>query len=103
MLTLKEPIKLQTAAGQIAVRDDFGNRIRDNYSLLSVQFTPKELLLLMSTPPEEQEEQPSMTTLVTQNKVSMYQGVSLEVVNHIVNRIPVSYTHLDVYKRQVYP
>ncbi|HIY54234.1 MAG TPA: hypothetical protein H9832_09815 [Candidatus Agathobaculum merdavium] len=102
MLTLKEPIKLQTAAGQIAVRDDFGDRIRDNYSLLSVQFTPKELLLLMSTPPEEQEEQPGMTTLVTQNKVSMYQGVSLEIVNHIVNRILLTQHTPFTYQDTVY-
>lgn len=102
MLTLKEPIKLQTVAGQIAVRDDFGDRIRDNYSLLSVQFTPKDLLLLMSAPPEEQEEQPGMTTLVTQNKVSMYQGVSLEVVNHIVNRILLTQNTPFTYQDTVY-
>ena len=102
MLTLKEPIKLQTAASRITVRNDFGDRIRDNYSLLSVQFTPKELLLLMSTPPEEKEEQPGMTTLVTQNKVSMYQGVSLEVVNHIINRILLTQHTPFTYQDTVY-
>lgn len=102
MLTVKEPIRLQCAAGRIAVRDDFGDRIRENYSLLSVQFTPKELLLLLSAPPEEQEEQPGMTTLVTQNKVSMYQGVSLEVVNHIVNRILLTQHTPFTYQDTVY-
>ena len=102
MLTLKEPIKLQTAAGQITVRNDFGDRIRDNYGILSVQFTPKELLLLMSAPPEEQEEQPGMTTLVTQNKTSLYQGVSLEVVNHIVNRILLTQQTPFTYQDSVF-
>lgn len=102
MLTVKEPIRLQCATGQIAVRDDFGDRIRENYSLLSVQFTPKELLLLLSAPPEESEEQPGMTTLVTQSKVSLYQGVSLEVVNHIINRILLTQHTPFTYQDTVY-
>lgn len=102
MLTLKEPIPLQTAAGRITVQDDFSDRIRENYSLLSVQFTPKDLLLLMSAPPEETEEPPGMTTLVTQNNVSMYQGVSLEVVNNIVNRILLTQNTPFTYQDTVY-
>lgn len=102
MLTLKEPIPLQTAAGRITVHDDFSDRIRENYNLLSVQFTPKDLLLLMSAPPEETEEPPGMTTLVTQNNVSMYQGVSLEVINHIVNRILLTQNTPFTYQDTVY-
>lgn len=102
MLTLKEPIRLQSAAGVIPAQDAFSDRIRDNYSLLAAQFTPKELLLLMTEPPEEEPETPGMTTLVTQNNVTVRHGLTLEVLNSIVNRIMLTQNAPFTYQDTVY-
>ena len=101
MLTLKEPIRLQSAAGVIPAQDAFSDRIRDNYSLLAAQFTPKELLLLMTELPEEPET-PGMTTLVTQNNVTVRHGLTLEVLNSIVNRIMLTQNAPFTYQDTVY-
>ena len=102
MLTLKEPIRLQSAAGVIPARDAFSDRIRDNYGLIAAQFTPKELLLLMTEPPEEEPETPGMTTLVTQNNVNVRHGLTLEVLNSIVNRIVLTQHTPFTYQDSVY-
>ena len=102
MLTLKEPIRLQSAAGMIPAQDAFSDRIRDNYSLLAAQFTPKELLLLMTELPEEEPETPGMTTLVTQNNVTVRHGLTLEVLNSIVNRIMLTQNAPFTYQDTVY-
>ncbi len=102
MLTIKEPIRLQCAANIISVRDSFGERLRGNYSLLSTSFTPKELLLLLNTPPEIPEEQGGMTTLVTENNVSVKNGLTVELVSNIVNRILLTQQAPFTYQDTVY-
>ena len=102
MLTLKEPIRLQGAVAMIPTQDAFGARIRENYSLLTAQFTPKDLLLLMADQPMEEQVSPDMTTLVTQNHVSVRHGLTLEVLNNIVNRIMLTQTTPFTYQDSVY-
>ncbi len=102
MLTIKEPIRLQCAANIISVRDSFGEKLRGNYSLLSTSFTPKELLLLLNTPPEIPEEQGGMTTLVTENNVSVKNGLTVELVSNIVNRILLTQQASFTYQDTVY-
>ncbi|MCI7125168.1 MAG: hypothetical protein MR935_03040 [Agathobaculum sp.] len=102
MLIVKEPIRLQSAANMISVQNGFGERIRDNYSLLSTQFTPKELLFLLSGTPEAPEEQGGMTTLVTQNSLSVQNGMTVELFTQIVNRILLTQHTPFTYQDSVY-
>ena len=102
MLTLKTPIQLHIAQGLTGNMDTFGERIRGNYSLLGAHYTPKDLLFFLSAPPELPEELGGMTTLVSQQSHVDIRTVTMDVVNHVVNRILLDGTEQFTYQDQVY-
>lgn len=102
MLTLKAPIQLHIAQGLTGNMDTFGERIRGNYSLLGAHYTPKDLLFLLTAPPELPEELGGMTTLVSQQNHVDVRSVTMDVVNHVVNRILLDGTEQFTYQDQVY-
>ena len=87
MLTLKEPIQLHIASGLTGNAEAFGARILGNYRLLGAHYTPKDLLFLLAAPPEPGEDQGGMTTLVNQQPNLEVRTVTMDVVNHLINRI----------------
>lgn len=102
MLTLKAPLQLHTAQPLTVDMDAFGERIRGNYGLLGAHFAPKDLLFLMTAPPELPEDLGGMTTLVNQQNQVDIRSVSMDVVNHVVNRILLDGTEQFTYQDQVY-
>ena len=102
MLTLKDPIQLHITQGLTGNAEAFGARIMGNYSILGARYTPKDLLFLLAAPPELPESQPGMTTLVEQSTSIDARKISLDVVNHVVNRILLDGTSQFTYQDQVY-
>lgn len=102
MLTLKAPIQLHIAQALTGNAEAFGERIRGNYDLLGAQFAAKDLLFLMTAPPELPEDLGGMTTLVQQQNAVDARSVTMDVVNHVVNRILLDGTDQFTYQDQVY-
>ena len=102
MLTLRDPIQLHIAQSLTGNAEAFGARIMGNYSLLGAHYTPKDLLFLLTAPPELPEGQGGMTTLVEQNTSVDARTVTLDVINHVVNRILLDGTNQFTYQDQVY-
>lgn len=102
MLTLKAPIQLHITQDLTGNAESFCERIRGNYSLLGAHFTAKDLLFLMTAPPELPEQLGGMTTLVNQQNTVDVRSVTMEVVNHVVNRILLDGTQQFTYQDQVY-
>lgn len=102
MLTLKEPIQLHIASGLTGNAEAFGARILGNYCLLGAHYTPKDLLFLLAAPPEPGEDQGGMTTLVNQQTNLDVRTVTMDVVNHVINRIMLDGTNQFTYQDQVY-
>ena len=103
MLTLKAPIKLHTAqALTMASAESFGERIIGNYHILNAKIAPKDLLFLLTAPPEVLQEQGGMTTLVNNDTRVDLSNVTVDVVNHVINRILLDGTSQFTYQDQVY-
>ena len=102
MLTLRDPIQLHIARNLTGKAEAFGARIMGNYSLLGARYTPKDLLFLLTAPPEPMESQGGMTTLVDQHTSVDVRSVSLDVVNHVINRILLDGSSHFTYQDQVY-
>lgn len=102
MLTLKQPIQLNSCQPFLTVSDAFHEKLAGNYSLLTAHISPKELLFLLTTPPELPELSGGMTTLITQNQVEENSSLTLEVLNQVVNRILVADQPSFTYQDQVY-
>jgi len=102
VLTLKEPIKLNSLRGILTASDILSEKIRANYDLLSTQFSPKELLLLLTASPEFSEDMGGMTTIAANTNIQNSQNLKLDVINNVINRILMS-EHVDfTYQDQVY-
>lgn len=102
MLTLKDPIQLHIAQNLTGNAEAFGARIMGNYSLLGARYTPKDLLFLLAAPPEPMESLGGMTTLVDQHTSVDVRSVSMDVINHVVNRILLDGSSQFTYQDQVY-
>ena len=102
MLTLREPIQLNSQREFLTASEDFGARIAGNYALLAAHFTPKDLLFLLTAPPELPEDLGGMTTIAVQNSAVDVRTVTMDVVNHVVNRILLEHSDHFTYQDQVY-
>ena len=102
MLTLSQPIQLNSSRPFLSLSDGFQERITGNYELLRAHFTPKDLLFLLTAPPELPEDLGGMTTIAVDNTAVDARRITLEVVNHVLNRILISDQPSFTYQDQVY-
>ena len=102
MLTLSQPIQLKSSRPFLSLSDGFQERITGNYELLRAHFTPKDLLFLLTAPPELPEDLGGMTTIAVDNTAVDARRITLEVVNHVLNRILISDQPSFTYQDQVY-
>lgn len=87
MLTLTEPIKLNTGVPITTVSDGLSERIRGNYSLMSAEVTPKELLLLTASQDAPLIEEGNVTNVTLNAGGKHISSMTLEILNQVVNRI----------------
>lgn len=102
MLIRTKPIQLHTGMGLSCGAESFSERIRGNYDLCASALAPKDLLFLMSEPPEEASSPAGMTVLVDQSGQQDHWNVTMDVVNHVVNRILLDGSARFTYQDQVY-
>lgn len=102
MLTLSQPIQLNSTRPFLSLSDSFQERITGNYELLRAHFTPKDLLFLLTAPPDLPEDLGGMTTIAVENNVVDARRITLEAVNHVLNRILLSDQPSFTYQDQVY-
>ena len=102
MLTLSQPIQLNSTRPFLSLSEGFQERITGNYELLRAHFTPKDLLFLLTAPPELPEDLGGMTTIAVDNTAVDARRITLEVVNHVLNRILISDQPSFTYQDQVY-
>lgn len=102
MLTLQEPIQLQSTKQSLTLTEGFGERIAANYQIMGARFTPKDLLLLLVAPPEYPETLGGGTSIAMQTDIRSTQNNLLEVVNNVTNRILLMHQESFTYQDQVY-
>lgn len=102
MITLKEPVKLNSCRPFVSVSEGFPQRIIGNYDLMRGQFSPEDLLFHLTAPPNLPEETASMTSLVMQNQLIDNSNLNVGIISNVVNRILMSSDHNFTYQDQVY-
>lgn len=102
MLTIKKPMTLQTNTALISMNKGFCQRLLHGYSLMTARIAPKDLLFLLTAPMEFPEDLGNNTSLNLQNNFTDVRQVTIDVVNHIVNRIMLEQYSPFTYQDQVY-
>ncbi|MDR0853277.1 MAG: hypothetical protein LBN34_02805 [Clostridiales Family XIII bacterium] len=109
MLTVSEPIKLNTARSFTtfsppdgAWSDPFYERIAGAYSLMAMDFTPKDLLLLLFATPETPIGDGGMTSLLEVEQNTYARSFLLNIVNNVLNRITLSDSQDFTYQDDIY-
>ena len=102
MLTMGEPLKLQTAKPMETLGDAFTERITGNYQLLEEHMTPTDMLHFIAAPPELYTQEAGMAPLVNHYSMAETQNVSMKLINNVLNRILVSDTYQLTYQDRVF-
>ena len=102
MLTMGEPLKLQTAKPMETLGDAFTERITGNYQLLEEHMTPTDMLHFIAAPPELYTQETGMAPLVNHYSMAETQNVSMKLINNVLNRILVSDTYQLTYQDRVF-
>lgn len=102
MLTMGEPIKLQTAKPMETLGDAFTERITGNYQILEEHMTPSDMLHFIAAPPELYTQEAGMAPLVNHYSMAETQNVSMKLINNVLNRILVSDTYELTYQDRVF-
>ncbi len=102
MLTMGEPLKLQTAKPMETLGDAFTERITGNYQLLEEHMTPTDMLHFIAAPPELYTQEAGMAPLVNNYSMAQTQNVSMKLINNVLNRILVSDTYQLTYQDRVF-
>ncbi|MDR2156404.1 MAG: hypothetical protein LBO81_01285, partial [Clostridiales Family XIII bacterium] len=109
MLTIGEPIKPNTARRFTASTppdgagtDPFCERIVGSYALMSMNFTPKDMLLLMFASPEIAEFGDQITNIGEISNITNSRGFLLNIVNNVINRILLAEHETLLYKDEIY-
>ncbi len=102
MLTITAPIELKCKAPDHSMHEGFYHRIADQYSMMSINLTPEDLLHVMTTPPQYYFGGGDEMNIFQQTNVNAREENKLEVINNLVNRIMVSESAQLTYQDRVY-
>ncbi len=102
MLTIKEPLRLKTATAIAVTGEDFAQRLLANQQTDMRAISPQQLLHVLGVSPEPPAPGNLLSQNFTQVNSSQHQQLSLQVVNHIVNRILLSQSQRFTYQDNVY-
>ena len=102
MLTITAPIELKCKTPDNSMHEGFYHRITDPYGMMSMKFTPEDLLHVVTTPPEYYFGGGDEMNIFQQTNVNTRQENKLEVINNLVNRILVSGSAALTYQDRVY-
>ena len=102
MLTITAPIELKCKAPEYSMHEGFYHRIADQYSMMSINLTPEDLLHVMTTPPQYYFGGGDEMNIFQQTNVNAHEENKLEVINNLVNRIMVSESAQLTYQDRVY-
>lgn len=84
------------------MHEGFYHRIADQYSMMSINLTPEDLLHVMTTPPQYYFGGGDEMNIFQQTNVNAHEENKLEVINNLVNRIMVSESAQLTYQDRVY-
>jgi hypothetical protein len=100
MITIKEPIHLNSLSHVCKTEDDFAGKIMANYELFPLHFTPEQLLFLLKGQEEETVNTTEITQLVNNETVNNNITLNINVLNKFINRamalIDNDYTYRDL-------
>ncbi|MCI5934014.1 MAG: hypothetical protein MRZ65_00645 [Lachnospiraceae bacterium] len=102
MLTITAPIELKCKAPENSMHEGFYHRIADQYSMMSINLTPEDLLHVMTTPPQYYFGGGDEMNIFQQTNVNAREENKLEVINNLVNRILVNGSAELTYQDRVY-
>lgn len=99
MLKLRQIVKTSPPCLKMMQADGFCERLRANYTVVTVRIGPEDLLYLAVTPPELYVEDGSVTSLIIDNRQQNIQNIRLDMMNQMINRIllaeDLSWTYQD--------
>ena len=98
----KKPIELYTIRPMRCVFDGFGQKIIGNYDLMGSHITPKSLMFLLTAPVDFPEDLGATTHLDLSNSVTDLRQTTIQVVNHIINRVMVEQDTHFTYQDTIY-
>lgn len=102
MLTIREPISLQSQRPIQSIRQDMAERLQANYGMMKMPIRKEELLHITSEPPEVYFAEGDEIQIFNQIKNENQQEVRLDVINNLINRIMVAQTDNFTYQDTVY-
>ncbi|MDR3363785.1 MAG: hypothetical protein LBS91_02365 [Clostridiales Family XIII bacterium] len=89
-------------ADSAAFANPFCERIMGAYALMSMNFTPKEMLLLAFAVPEAPQAGAGMTSIVNMESTARSSSFLLNILNNVVNRVMVAADGHYSYADEVY-
>lgn len=102
MLTIREPMALQTQRPIQSIRQDMAERLQANYGLMRLPIRKEELLHITAEPPEVYFAEGDQISISTQVNNEIQQELRLDVINNLINRIMVAQTENFSYQDTVY-
>jgi hypothetical protein len=102
MLTIDRPITLTAGADAPVLSAAFGERIRANYTIMTAEFSPEELLFLLVNPPEIPFQEGDFVHIAMGDVSRNTQNIIFDIVNNIVNRVLLEDGDAPTYQDTVY-
>ena len=102
MLTLKEPLQLNTVKPISVHSDILGEKIAANYQLMTVSVSAQDLLHMTTLQPEVFVGLQNENQFITQNQSTQKNEIKIEVINQLLNRLMLYQTPMFTYQDEVY-
>ena len=102
MLTLKEPLQLNTVKPINVHSDILGEKIAANYQLMTVSVSAQDLLHMTTLQPEVFVGLQNENQFITQNQSTQKNEIKIEVINQLLNRLMLYQTPMFTYQDEVY-
>ena len=102
MLTLKEPLQLNTVKPINVHSDILGEKIAANYQLMTVSVSAQDLLHMTTLQPEVFVGLQNENQFITQNQNTQKNEIKIEVINQLLNRLMLYQTPMFTYQDEVY-
>lgn len=102
MLTIKEPMRLQSISVLRTYSDILGEKIAANYRLIGTEITSADLLHMAVQAPEQFLNMEYHGMLTVGNHIHADNRIKLELINQLLNRVMLCFTPEFTYQDEVF-
>jgi hypothetical protein len=102
MITLKSPMVFGSLEPITIYSDTLGSKIMGNYSIIGTRVTSEDLMHMTIQPPEVFVNVENSQSFLNENNINVDNGVKLELINQLLNRVALYGTQEFTYQDEVF-